>query len=132
MKNSGGSDFIRRIKNMKKISFVISIAIVCVMMMSSLCVARERYLIVDPTPSKKEDISKIEEVKMSLVTGGYITIDVDLCRQIEKEFDKKYTPRTGSFYIIPAILNMIGDNDWNLHSVQTGGKYLFVKSSKIF
>lgn len=117
---------------MKKISFGITMAIVCVMMMSSLCIARERYLIVDPSPSKKEEISKIEDVKMCLVTGGYITLDVDLCRQIEKDFDKKYTPGTGKFYTIPAILNMIGDNDWNLHSVQIGGQYIFVKSSKIF
>ena len=80
----------------------------------------------DVTPNFK--IGKIGFEK-SLKKGGSITINVDLARKIDENFDEKYAVMNseGTFFTRPALLNFIGDNGWNYNGGGLGS-YIFTQS----
>jgi hypothetical protein len=79
----------------------------------------------------KEEVGLSEQavIKESLEKGGSITINVDLARKIDENFDEKYAVFNSAetFFTRPALLNFIGDNGWNFK--QGGlGSYIFTQS----
>jgi hypothetical protein len=77
--------------------------------------------------------SEEEYIKLSLLNGGYITLDVDTIRKIDSKFDEKYATADskGKFLVLPAILNFVGGQGWNLRSISGGlgnADYYFTKS----
>ena len=88
----------------------------------------DKILIVEISKDKDE-LSEQAVIKESLKKGGSITINVDLARKIDKNFDEKYAVMNsaGSFFTRPALLNFIGDNGWKYN--QGGlGSYIFTQS----
>ena len=79
---------------------------------------------------KENQVSDETMIKQALDKGGFITLDVEIARKLDKEFDQKYTA-TGSddkFLVTPAILNFVGGQGWNLLQMQPlGQQFIFVK-----
>jgi hypothetical protein len=77
----------------------------------------------------KDDLSEQAVIEESLKKGGQITINIALAREIDKDFDEKYSvsDSEGSFLIRPALLNFIGDNGWNYKEAGLG-RYTFTQS----
>jgi hypothetical protein len=84
----------------------------------------DKILIVEIS-KEKDELSEQEVIEKSLKKGGMITINVDLARKIDENFDEKYAVMNseGTFFSNPALLNFIGDNGWNYNSGGLGSYY---------
>jgi hypothetical protein len=93
----------------------------------------EKYLIVNLGDSdKQEDLTEIGVVKESIASGGLITITVPLIRIIEPSFDAKFSVSnsSGSFSVLPALMNWVGSYGWRLRSTAGigGTTWVFAKT----
>jgi hypothetical protein len=78
----------------------------------------------------EDDVSKVNNesfIKEALEKGGSISVNVDVLRKIDPDFDKKYAvlDEKGEFLVKPAVLNFIGGQGWHLNSF--GMVIVFVK-----
>jgi len=75
------------------------------------------------------EVSEIDVIKEALEKGGEITVDTTVAREIDPDFDSKYTVANsrGTFLTRPAILNFIGGQGWRL-LMGADYDYIFVKS----
>ena len=91
----------------------------------------DKILIVE-IAEKNADVSDVSLVKEALTRGGMIVISVDIARQIDSEFDEKYTTsgNSDSFLITPALLNFVGGNGWSFVQTTVRNEYFFVRNRK--
>jgi hypothetical protein len=80
-----------------------------------------------------DDVSEVSLITEALEKGGSLTLNVEVLRKIDLEFDSKYTASNseGKFFVRPAILNFIGGQGWHLLQVfglPGNPQYFFVKS----
>lgn len=79
------------------------------------------------------EVSEAGLVKSALTDGGYLSVNVDILREIDPMFDEKAatSDSNGQFLVKPAILNYFGSAGW--HFVQVFGlpgnpDYYFIKT----
>lgn len=83
--------------------------------------------------SGNDEVTEVSLINNALQKGGSVTLNVDVLRQIDPQFDSKYTASNsnGQFYIRPAILNFIGGQGWHLLQIfglPGNPQYFFVKT----
>jgi len=63
--------------------------------------------------------SDVTKVRSAFETGGQVTLDVDVLREINRFFDSRFTTLSydGRFLVRPAILNFVGGQGWRLLQV---------------
>ena len=79
---------------------------------------------------KENETSEVSLIKQAFNKGGRIILDVEVAREIDKEFDEKYAASgsDGKFLVTPAVLNFVGGQGWNLLQMQPlGQQFIFVK-----
>ena len=86
----------------------------------------DKSLIVE-IASKSEEESLIRQI---LNKGGSITLNVEVLRIIDNEFDSKYAAYDSNrqFYTKSAIFCFVGGQRWRLLQDDIGIEYIFVKS----
>jgi len=85
--------------------------------------------------SDANEVSETALAKSALQSGGEISINVALARELDIEFDAKYTNcnADGKFLVQPALLNFIAGNGWSFKQLfcinmnEENAKYFFTK-----
>jgi len=90
-----------------------------------------KHLFVNIDSNGRAEISSVNTIQESFEKGGYITVNPEILSKIDPGFSNvngKYAVefKDGKFYIMPAILNFIGEKGWEYQGTGMGG-YLFVK-----
>jgi hypothetical protein len=127
-------------KSNKKFRVIFAILFICSIFVSCDQNGKgDKILTVNLVPNDSDYASEIEVIKESLVKGGGITLSGTAIKEIDPNFASKYgvTDSEGRYSVIPAIVNFVGDNGWNLiqvlayegASVQSFKcEYIFVKT----
>ncbi|WGK68274.1 hypothetical protein P0082_07230 [Candidatus Haliotispira prima] len=119
---------IRHIKikadKMKKTIYVLSV--IALLGLFS-CNQGSTVLLVEIDPKAKP--SSISYIKKALNRGGYITLNIEAAREIDKHFDTKYavSNEDGKFPILPVLLNFVGGHGWKYKERIMQGDYVFVR-----
>jgi hypothetical protein len=122
---------------MKKQSyFILFMSIVMVLSSCNQYGKGDKILIVEiqgENSFSENEISEEALIKEALQKGGSITLNVEVLRNIDNNFDSLYAAANsdGNFLVRPAILNFIGGQGWHLLQIfglPGNPQYFFVKS----
>jgi hypothetical protein len=122
---------------MKKQScFILLMSIVMVLLSCNQNGKGDKILIVEiqgENSFSENEVSEEALIKEALQKGGSITLNVEVLRNIDSNFDSLYATvnSDGNFLVRPAILNFIGSQGWHLLQIfglPGNPQYFFVKS----
>ena len=82
------------------------------------------------TEDGENKASEVLLVREALDKGGMITLNTDVAKEIDRDFESKYTATgsDGKYFVLPAILNFVGGQGWTFVQMQLGPQYIFVKN----
>lgn len=88
----------------------------------------DEYVLIVKVDTEADSIQNAEMIMKSLKSGGMVCLNVDICRELDPDFDREYAVAgaDGKFYGLPATLNFVASKGWKLQEV-IAGTYLFRK-----